>query len=88
MRLAVKEVRKAEREKSLSVQPPGPGHYQDVSGPIDHLKTFSVKKSHFMSSSPRFVDKEEEKNQSQSLSLIREVDPNIPLYDSQMKEGP
>jgi len=55
--LAVKEVLKAEREKSQNVQNPGPGHYNDepVVGVIQ--KNFSVKQGSFNSLSPRFPQK-------------------------------
>ena len=57
VRLAVKEVLKAEREKTLNVQPPGPGHYSSVLekhvSPT-HAKSFSVKPGNFSSNQPRF----------------------------------
>jgi hypothetical protein len=53
VRLAVKEVLKAEREKTLNIQAPGPGHYSSIAEKIvspTQAKSFSVKPGNFNSS--------------------------------------
>ena len=92
VRLAVKEVLKAEREKSQNVQNPGPGHYQGDASAGAIQKHFSVKAGSFNSHSPRFPETSEKTKarhfNSASMGLNDDIDPNMPIYDLQMQEGP
>ena len=92
VRLAVKEVLKAEREKSQNVQNPGPGHYVGEAPSPHAQKHFSVKPGNFNSNSPRFpqvTDKSKARHyNSATVGLNDDIDPNMPIYDLQMQEGP
>lgn len=94
VRLAVKEVLKAEREKNLNVSNPGPGHYEGEAPVAAAQRQFSVKPGSFNSSSPRFPetnDKSKARNYnagSMSGGMSDDIDPNMPIYDLQMQEGP
>lgn len=57
VRLAVKEVLKAQRELKTNVVSPGPGHYQTLN-PAGDKKNFSMKQGAFFSSQPRFPTEE------------------------------
>lgn len=80
VRLAVKEVQRAERQKQMNVQAPGPGHYNNDSQ--TDKKSFSVKPGQFISNQRRF------KTLSLAAAKKDDLDPNLPIYDLQMQEGP